>query len=287
MKILQAPPEVSRECRRTRLAGGTVGLVPTMGFLHEGHLSLIRRARRENGMVVASIFINPAQFGPNEDLERYPRDLDRDKKMLEAEGVDLLFKPEPGDMYPKGYATYVEVEGITDRLCGAERPGHFKGVATVVAKLFNIVRPDRSYFGLKDYQQTAVIRRMVRDLNMDTEIITCPTVRESDGLAMSSRNNYLKPKERRAATVLIRALRKGEDAVRAGEDEAARVSDIVRRVIEEEPLVTDTDYVEITDPDTLRPVERISGPALLAVAARLGSVRLIDNILVSREGKQA
>lgn len=255
--------------------------MPTMGFLHEGHLSLIRRARRENGMVVASIFINPAQFGPNEDLDRYPRDIERDRKLLEAEGVDLLFNPAPPDMYPGGYATYVEVEGITERLCGASRPTHFRGVATVVAKLLNIVRPDRSYFGLKDFQQKAVITQMVRDLNMDTEIIACPTVREPDGLAMSSRNKYLGPEERRAAAVLIRALRKAEAAVREGQQDAAQVAEIIREVIGEEPLVTDTDYIEVADPDTLKPVQRISGPALLALAVHLGSVRLIDNILVN------
>jgi pantoate--beta-alanine ligase len=264
-----------REWRRS--LSGSLGLVPTMGYLHEGHLSLVDRARRENAAVAATLFVNPTQFGPNEDLSRYPRDLDRDRALLEARGCDLLFAPAPDEMYPKGFDTFVDVGAIATPLEGARRPGHFRGVATVVLKLFDIVQPQRAYFGQKDAQQLAVLRRMVRDLDVPVEIVGCPIVREGDGLAMSSRNSYLTPAERRAATVLYRALCAARDLWASGERDAEALRVRMRAVLEAEPLAR-TDYVSVTDPESLQELARIEGRALLSMAVFLGKTRLIDNM---------
>jgi pantoate--beta-alanine ligase len=255
---------------------GSLGLVPTMGYLHEGHLSLVRAARADNAHVAVSIFVNPTQFGPNEDLSRYPRDEVRDLRLLEAAGVDAVFAPEPAEIYPDGFSTYVTVEGLTARLEGASRPTHFRGVTTVVLKLFNIVEPGRAYFGRKDAQQLAVIRRMTRDLDLPVEIIGLPIVREADGLAMSSRNVYLAPEQRAAALVLSRALRLAEEAYAAGERDARVIRDRMRARIAGEPLAS-VDYVSIADAGTLDEVERIDAPALASLAVRFGPTRLIDN----------
>jgi pantoate--beta-alanine ligase len=255
---------------------GSVGLVPTMGYLHEGHLSLVRAARADNANVAVSIFVNPTQFGPNEDLSRYPRDEARDLQLLEAEGADAVFAPEAGEIYPEGFSAYVTVEGLTARLEGASRPTHFRGVTTVVLKLFNIVQPDRAYFGRKDAQQLAVIRRMTRDLDLPLEIIGMPIVREANGLAMSSRNVNLTPGQRAAALVLSRALRLTEEAYASGERDAAVIRDRMRALIAGEPLAA-IDYVSIADAATLEEVEHIDVPALVSLAVRFGPTRLIDN----------
>ncbi|MER3405544.1 MAG: pantoate--beta-alanine ligase, partial [Chloroflexota bacterium] len=253
--------------------------VPTMGYLHEGHLSLARRARQECAFVVMSIFVNPTQFGPHEDFDRYPRDLPRDIRLAEQAGVDLIFAPPVEEMYPPSFSTYVEVEGVTARWEGERRPGHFRGVATVVLKLFNQVQPDRAYFGEKDYQQLQVVKKMVRDLDLPIEVIGCPIVREYDGLAMSSRNVYLSPEQRGAATVLYRALRRGQELAAQGEREVARLLKGMRAVLNREPLVQE-DYLAIVDPTSLEPLERVAGPARILIAGRIGGVRLIDNMLV-------
>jgi len=262
-----------------RLLEGTVGFVPTMGYLHEGHLSLVRRARAECDRVVASIFVNPTQFGPHEDLARYPRDLQRDLSLLESEEVDLVWTPTEEEMYPPGYATWIEVEGLTRRLEGAARPGHFRGVATIVTKLFNAVQPHKAYFGQKDAQQALVIRCMTRDLNFPIEIVVCPTVREPDGLAMSSRNVYLNPQERQAATVLFRALQAAQAAYQQGERNAEVLRTLMAEVIASEPLAQ-MQYVSVADYDTLEELQTISGKALLSMAVFIGNTRLIDNIVV-------
>ncbi len=255
-----------------------VGLVPTMGFLHEGHLSLVRAARAECASVVVSIFVNPTQFGPTEDLAAYPRDLPRDLAMLEAEGVDLVWTPTPEIMYPPGYQTWVTVEEVTKRLEGEMRPGHFRGVTTVVAKLFNAVQPQKAYFGQKDAQQALVVRQMVRDLNFPLEIVVCPIVREADGLAMSSRNAYLNPAERQAAVVLSRGLRAAQTAFNNGERDAERLRRIVADMVNAEPLAR-LQYVSCADPETLHEIEgHISHHALLSMAVYVGKTRLIDNL---------
>jgi len=268
-----------RDFVRAARAEGPVGLVPTMGYFHDGHLALMHRARSECRTVVVSIYVNPLQFGPREDFRSYPRDPERDLRLAEGAGVDMVFMPDDGEMYPPGYATYVEVEGLTDKLCGRSRPGHFRGVATVVTKLFNIVRPDRAYFGEKDFQQALVIRRLAADLNLDLEIITVPTVREPDGLAASSRNVYLSPAEREAATVLYRSLVKARDAILAGERDAERVRHILAATIAAEPLA-ELDYAEVYGLPWLAGLDRLEGEVLLAVAARVGRARLIDNLVV-------
>jgi len=255
------------------------GLVPTMGFLHEGHLSLVRRARVECAAIGVSIFVNPSQFGPSEDLEAYPRDLARDLRMLAADGVDLVWTPNVEDVYPPGFQTWVSVEELTQRLEREHRPGHFRGVATVVAKLFNAFQPDRAYFGQKDAQQALVIRRMALDLDFPLQVVVCPTLRETDGLAMSSRNSYLSAEERRAATVLHRALTAAVEAYAAGESDAERLRHVMSRVLASEPLAR-PQYVSVADMDTLR---EISGPvrmALLSMAVHIGETRLIDNIVI-------
>jgi pantoate--beta-alanine ligase len=269
-----------RDWRRD--GGGTVGLVPTMGYLHAGHLSLVDAARGENDRVAASLFVNPTQFGPSEDLARYPRDLERDTRVLEDAGCALLFAPTVEEIYPAGFQTTVDVGAVAAPLEGARRPGHFRGVATVVLKLFNIFQPDRAYFGAKDAQQLAVIRKMVRDLDLTVAIRACPTVRETDGLAMSSRNVYLTPDERRAAPVLHRALQAGRDRWAAGERDADALRQTIRSVLAEEPRVR-VDYVSVADPETCRELEALAGPALLSLAAFLGKTRLIDNVVVGVE----
>ena len=258
---------------------GTVGLVPTMGFLHEGHLSLIRRARAECDHVVVSIFVNPAQFGPNEDLSKYPRDLDRDLSLIEPLGTDLVWMPTAEIMYPQGYQTWVEVEEVTRPLEGTQRPGHFKGVTTIVAKLFNGVLPDKAYFGQKDAQQAAVIRQMTRDLNFPIEIVVCPIVREQDGLAMSSRNVYLDPEQRKAATVLYRSLSAAKELYEAGERNAEKIRGTMKEVLADEPLAN-VQYVSCADYDTLEELEEIKGKTLLSMAVFIGKTRLIDNFVL-------
>ena len=261
---------------RAAVAGRRVGFVPTMGYLHEGHLSLVRRAKAECARVVASIFVNPTQFGPNEDLARYPRDLERDVAMLSKEGVDLVFAPEANEIYPAGARTFVEVEGLSDRLEGASRPGHFRGVATVVTKLFEIVRPEVAVFGQKDAQQALVIRRMVRDLMIDVEVVVAPTKRDEDGVALSSRNVYLSADERRAAGAIPRALAAARRALAQGERDPERIVAAARAVLDAEPLLR-LDYLALVDAETLDRLERARGEMLLAVAVFAGKTRLIDN----------
>jgi pantoate--beta-alanine ligase len=268
------------ELRAARLSlDGQVGFVPTMGYLHEGHLSLARRARDECRHVVVSIFVNPAQFGPQEDLSKYPRDLPRDLLLLESTGVDLVWTPAPEVIYPPGFQTWVEVEEMTRPLEGAMRPGHFRGVTTVVAKLFNAVQPHKAYFGQKDAQQAAVIRRMTRDLDFPIEVIVCPTVREPDGLAMSSRNVYLDPEERKAATVLYRALSAAKAAFDNGERDAEKLRGIMQATLSAEPRAR-PQYISCADYDTLQELDRISGKALLSMAVFVGKTRLIDNFVL-------
>ncbi len=279
MRTIHEPSAVQRLCESLRSAGKTIGFVPTMGFLHEGHLSLMRKACAENGVVVVSIFVNPTQFAQVEDLNSYPRDLEGDLVKAEGVGADLVFAPSAGSMYPKGFRTFVEVAELTEGLCGASRPGHFRGVTTVVAKLFNLIRPHRTYFGQKDYQQSVVVRRLVADLHFDLDVVVLPTVREPDGLAMSSRNARLGPEQRRAALVLHRSLRLSEARVTAGERNAKAILDEMRAVIEAEPLAQ-IDYVALCDPETLQPVDRVEGLTLAALAVRFGSTRLIDNTLI-------
>jgi pantoate--beta-alanine ligase len=266
---------------RATVAGAPrpVGLVPTMGFLHEGHLALVRQARAENDTVAVSIFVNPTQFGPAEDFAQYPRDMKRDLALLRKAGVDLVFSPSVEEMYPAGFGTSIQVEGITERLEGEFRPGHFRGVATVVIKLFNIVQPDRAYFGQKDAQQLRVIRKMVLDLNLPLEVCAVPTAREQDGLAMSSRNVLLAPAERAAAGVLSRALREAAARYEDGERSGDRLREAMRAVLAEEPLAR-PDYVSVADADTLLELAEMDRPALLSLAVRIGTTRLIDNVLL-------
>jgi pantoate--beta-alanine ligase len=279
MKICHTITEMRAASRAARSDGKTVGLVPTMGALHEGHLSLVRAARAQCDRVVVSIFVNPLQFGPNEDLAKYPRDFDRDSELLKREGVDLIFAPSVEEMYPPGGVTYVTVEGLSDKLCGASRPGHFRGVATVVAKLFHVVEPDRAFVGQKDAAQSTIIRRMVRDLNMPVQIVVCSIVREADGLAMSSRNAYLDAQQRKSALVLYRSLRAVEEAFNNGERKVATLVETGKRVLADDPSVR-LDYFEIVDPEMLDPITDITRKALVAVAAFVGNTRLIDNIVL-------
>lgn len=281
MNIVTTIDEVRAQVRAWRKEGLTVGLVPTMGYLHEGHQSLIARSVAENDRTVVSDFVNPIQFGPSEDLATYPRDIDHDAALCEATGADLIFHPEANEMYAPDFCTYVDMDHLTKGLCGASRPIHFRGVCTVVSKLFHIVQPDRAYFGQKDAQQLAVIRRMVRDLNMPLDIIGCPIIRETDGLAKSSRNTYLSAEERQAALCLSRGLNKGKAAVDAGETDAAKVKAIITAEIEAEPL-SRIDYVEIVDWNNLKPVDSTAGSILAAVAVYIGKTRLIDNFIIER-----
>lgn len=256
----------------------SVGLVPTMGYLHEGHKSLIDRAVKENDKVVVSDFVNPIQFGVNEDLSTYPRDIEADKKLCEDAGADLIFHPAPEEMYAPDFSTFVETEGVSAGLCGKTRPTHFRGVCTVVSKLFHIVMPDKAYFGEKDAQQLAVIRRMVRDLNMDIEIVGCPIVREGDGLAKSSRNTYLSSEERKAALVLSKAVFAGKEMMEQGERDAAEIVSHMKSIIEAEPLAK-IDYVEMVDADSIKPISVAQGRVLTAMAVYIGTTRLIDNFI--------
>jgi pantoate--beta-alanine ligase len=272
------------ESRAVRRAGKRLGFVPTMGALHEGHLSLVRAARASCDVVAASIFVNPTQFGPNEDLAKYPRSWDRDRELLEREGVELLFAPSVEEMYPAGAVTWVTVEGLSDKLDGRSRPGHFRGVTTVVAKLFHVVEPDTAFFGQKDAAQVAIIRRMVRDLNLSVEIVVCPIVREPDGLAMSSRNTYLDPGQRKRALVLHHSLMRIQKLAEAGEREAAKLVAAGREEFAQDTFVR-LDYLELVHPDTLDPVKDISGGALAAVAAFVGNTRLIDNLLLPKKSR--
>ena len=279
MLVLHTIAETRSACARIRLAGKTLGLVPTMGALHQGHLSLVRAAQASCDAVAVSIFVNPTQFGPKEDFASYPRTLDEDCRTLEAAGVDLVFAPSVQEMYPSGASTFVEVTGLSDRLDGASRPGHFRGVATVVAKLLNIFTPERAFFGQKDAAQVAVLRKMVRDLQFGVQLDVCPTVREADGLAMSSRNRYLSDEQRRQALVLSRALLAVKQKAQGGEHESAKLLAEALHVLAEEPEVQ-VDYCRIVDPDTLEDVTNVDRGALVAVAARVGATRLIDNLLL-------
>lgn len=268
------------EFRQARARFPRLGVVPTMGFLHEGHLSLVRRAKEECGAAAATIFVNPTQFGPREDFSLYPRDAARDLGLLAALGTDLVFTPDVAEIYPPGHATGIEIGAVTDMLEGAVRPGHFRGVATVVCKLFNITQPTRAYFGQKDAQQTVVIRKMVHDLDMPLEVVVCPTIREADGLAMSSRNTYLAPDERKAAAVLYRALRAAEARFVQGERDAEALRQVVRTILAEEPL-SNPDYVSVADRQTLRELRDVpEGGALLSLAVRIGKTRLLDNVIL-------
>ena len=275
MKVVKTIEEVRETIKEWRTAGLSIGFVPTMGYLHEGHLSLIKKAS-ENDRIVVSIFVNPMQFGPKEDLANYPRDLKSDSKMCEENGVDLIFHPEPDEMYDTGFCSYVDMSGLTEELCGLSRPVHFRGVCTVVSKLFNIVTPDKAYFGEKDAQQLAIIKRMVRDLNFNIEIIGCPIIREKDGLAKSSRNTYLSKEERTAALVLSQSVELGKKIVNSGEKDANVLISAMKEFIKKEPFAK-IDYLKAVDAISMKQVDRIEGTVLVAMAVYIGKTRLIDN----------
>lgn len=281
MEIIRIPRIMQDTAKGYLLHGRSIGFVPTMGALHEGHLSLVRRAKEENDITVVSIFINPIQFGPSEDFKRYPRDIEGDTEKLNKEGVDILFMPDISSMYSEGFSTFVEVEKLSEKLCGAFRPGHFRGVATVVAKLLNIVKPKRAYFGQKDFQQAIIIKQLVKDLDMDIDIVVCPTVREEDGLAMSSRNTYLNKRQREAATVIYKALTEASDIIKSGIIDGIYIKRLMQDRLLKEPVVTGIDYAGVYNPETLDELSEIKGDAVLAVAVRIGDTRLIDNILIS------
>jgi pantoate--beta-alanine ligase len=280
MRIIETVKEMQRTADEMRAKGKKIGFVPTMGYLHEGHLALARRARELSDVVVASIFVNPAQFGPTEDLARYPRDFDRDRQLLEQEKTDIIFFPDVKEIYPEGYSTYVQVRELENHLCGKSRTGHFIGVATVVAKLFNIVKPHFAVFGQKDYQQLKVIERMVKDLNMDLEVVAFPTVREKDGLAMSSRNSYLSAEEREKALLIYASIKKVEELFKAGEHGTSVLREEAKRVLNSREGV-EIEYVTISDAETLVEIDRIQHRAVLAIACRVGKTRLIDNIILT------
>jgi pantoate--beta-alanine ligase len=279
VRVITSIESMRNVCHELRHAGKSLGFVPTMGALHAGHLSLVQAARSQNAAVAASVFVNPTQFGPNEDLSKYPRDLDRDRELLEKEKVDLLFAPAAEEMYPPGAVTWVNVEGLSERLEGKSRPEHFRGVTTIVSKLFHIIEPDRAYFGQKDAQQAVIIRKMVRELDLGVEIVVCPTVRESDGLALSSRNVYLNPEERKQALVLYRALCRVQALVDQGQRDAAKLREAGLQVFAEEKQVQ-LDYFEIVEKESLEPVVDVARGALVVVAARVGKTRLIDNLVL-------
>jgi pantoate--beta-alanine ligase len=279
MKIVKTVDEVRAQVKQWKREGLSVGLVPTMGYLHEGHQSLIARSVKDNDRTVVSVFVNPMQFGPTEDLESYPRDLEADAKLCENTGADLIFNPEPEEMYKDGFVSFINMTGLPDALCGLTRPVHFKGVCTVVGKLFNIVKPDRAYFGQKDAQQLAIISRMVKDLNFDIEIVGCPIIREADGLAKSSRNIYLTPEERQAAVVLSKAVKLGQDMIAGGEKDAQTVLKAMKELISAEPLAT-IDYVEMVNMDTMKSIDKVQGHVLCAMAVKFGKARLIDNFII-------
>jgi pantoate--beta-alanine ligase len=277
MRLVHTVAEMKKIVNDILKSGKSIGFVPTMGYLHKGHLSLVEAARKENDVVVVSIFVNPTQFGPNEDYNRYPRDLERDLRLLEPIGVDYVFNPSVEEMYPAMYSTYVEEVELSKYLCGASRPGHFRGVCTVVTKLFNIVKPTKAYFGQKDAQQFRVLKRMVRDLNMDVEMIEMPIVREEDGLAMSSRNVYLNPEERKEATRLYKSLLKAKELIESGERDVQKIKSEMLKILDH-PLLK-VDYVEVVDEETLRPVEKIERKVIVALAVFVGKARLIDNMI--------
>ncbi len=279
MIIVEKIRDLKAVINEERRKGKTIGLVPTMGYLHEGHISLVKASKRENDFTVISIFVNPTQFGVNEDFSKYPRDIERDSKMAEEAGVDVIFAPSIDEMYPRGYKTYVDVEDITDKMCGKSRPGHFKGVTTVVAKLFNIVQANRAYFGQKDAQQVIVIKKMVEDLNMNIEIVTCPIVREKDGLAMSSRNVYLGSDAREAALILSKVLFEVEKLINNGERDKEKIVEFIEKKISSERLAV-IDYIAVVSAEDLSDVEQIAGKVLIALAVKFGSTRLIDNIIM-------
>jgi len=279
MEVIESISKMKNLAKEWKRQGLSIGFVPTMGYLHEGHLALVRRVKELSDRVVVSIFVNPIQFAPGEDYQRYPRDLERDKALLEKEGVDVLFSPKAQEMYPPGFQTYVEVKELSSGLCGRYREGHFLGVATVVLKLFNIVQPDIAVFGEKDYQQLKVIQRMVQDLNLDVKIISHPTVREEDGLAMSSRNTYLSPEERKSAIALYKALNLAEELINQGERRVATLKEKLKEFIESYPY-TKFQYIEFVHPETLKEVERVDEPTLLALAVFVGKARLIDNKII-------
>ena len=278
MKLVHTVNEVREQVKEWKKEGLTVGLVPTMGFLHEGHQSLIAASVKENDRTVVSVFVNPTQFGPNEDFEAYPRDIEKDRALCESTGADLIFNPEPEEMYPEGFCTYTNITGLSDALCGKSRPIHFKGVCTVVSKLFNIVGADKAYFGEKDAQQLAIIRRMVRDMNIPVEIVGCPIIREEDGLAKSSRNTYLNPEERKAALILSKAVFAGKDMVENGEKSAEKIVSSMKEIIKSEPLA-EIDYVEMVDMNTMKNIDSVEGTVLCAIAVKIGKTRLIDNFI--------
>lgn len=279
MKISNYIKETRDIVKEWKQQGLRVGLVPTMGYLHEGHLSLMERALKENDKVVVSIFVNPMQFGPTEDLASYPRDLDRDAALCEKIGVSMIFHPDPSEMYADDFCSYVDMSGLTEELCGKSRPVHFRGVQTVVSKLFHIIPADRAYFGQKDAQQLAIIRRMVRDLNFDIEIIGCPIIREEDGLAKSSRNTYLNTEERQAALILNQSLTKAKELIASGERRAELIKDCIQKSIDTEPLAM-ADYIEVVSFDTIKPLKQLEGNILVAIAVFIGKTRLIDNFIL-------
>jgi pantoate--beta-alanine ligase len=280
MQVIKTIKDMQGVSKQFRIEKKTIGCVPTMGALHEGHLSLVRRSNEESDVTVVSIFVNPAQFGPQEDFKRYPRDREGDLEKLSALGTDVVFIPEDSEMYPEGFSSVINIGSIGDILCGVTRQGHFNGVATVVAKLFNIVIPDKAYFGQKDYQQTVVIKKLVKELNFTVDIIMCPIVRESDSLAMSSRNSYLKGEERRAARVLYKALRHGEDVISRGAKDVKYVRKEVEAVLKTEPLAQ-IEYIEVLEPLNLEKLHTIKETAVICIAAKIGTTRLIDNVIIS------
>lgn len=280
IKVVSTVCETRAQVKEWKNQGLTVGLVPTMGYLHEGHQSLIKKAVEENDRVVVSVFVNPIQFAPNEDLETYPRDLEADKRLCDSTGADLIFHPTPDEMYPDGFSTHIQMDNLTKELCGKTRPTHFGGVCTVVGKLFNIVQPDKAYFGQKDAQQLAIIKRMVRDLNFDIEIVGCPIIREPDGLAKSSRNTYLNADERKAALILSKAIKLGEELVADGERNAQTVIKAMTDKINTEPLAR-IDYVNVVDALSIEPLDVVKGEVLVAIAVYIGKTRLIDNFIIN------
>ncbi|TAL23253.1 MAG: pantoate--beta-alanine ligase [Nitrospirae bacterium] len=287
MELIRIPRIMHDTAGGHLLHGRSIGFVPTMGALHEGHLSLVRRAKMENDITVVSIFVNPMQFGPAEDLDKYPIDMDGDTEKLRREEVDILFMPDASHIYPKGFSTHIEVEKLSDRLCGAFRPGHFRGVATVVAKLFNIVRPTRAYFGQKDFQQAVIIKKMVKDLDMAIDAVICPTMRENDGLAMSSRNSYLNARERKAAAVISKCLIQTTELIKSGIIDIESIRRFMKEKLSEEPLIAEIEYASVYSPETLDELDRVEKGALLAVALKIGKTRLIDNMLVESQNKIA